>query len=222
MKKTATVLMEARKTPVQARSAVTVEAIFEAAVQVLLKEGTERLTTTRVAERAGVSIGTLYQYFPNKQSLLYAVLELHLLEVLASLEQACAQLHHQPLARMADAVVQAFVDAKLRRADASAALYAIASDLQSAALLKRLSKRVVAAISAMLCTASDGSFVEVQAVAAMLYAAMAGATRATLEAGASVKMVRALREQLVLLCGAYLRAANRNETAHAAAPPVAF
>jgi AcrR family transcriptional regulator len=69
--------LEPRKTPVQARSTVTVEAIYEATFQVLLAVGPDRLTTTRVAERAGVSVGTLYQYFPNKQSLLLSALEKH-------------------------------------------------------------------------------------------------------------------------------------------------
>src|SRR5215831_18074182 len=67
---------EPRKTPVQARSAVTVSAISEATIQVLISHGGDRLTTTRVAERAGVSVGTLYQYYPNKESLLFAVAEL--------------------------------------------------------------------------------------------------------------------------------------------------
>jgi AcrR family transcriptional regulator len=60
------VLLEPRKSPVQARSAASVDAILEATIQVLLHAGKERLTTTRVASRAGVSVGTLYQYFPNK------------------------------------------------------------------------------------------------------------------------------------------------------------
>jgi len=55
-----------------------VEAISEAMIQVLLSHGAERLTTTRVAERAGVSVGTLYQYYRIKRSLLFAVLENHL------------------------------------------------------------------------------------------------------------------------------------------------
>ena len=59
-----------RKTPVQRRSRVTVDAILEATIQVLLAEGLARLTTTRVSERAGVSVGTMYQYFPNKQALI--------------------------------------------------------------------------------------------------------------------------------------------------------
>ena len=71
-------LLEPRKSPVQARSAASVEAILEATIQVLLHVGKERLTTTRVALRAGVSVGTLYQYFPNKSALLRAILKRHL------------------------------------------------------------------------------------------------------------------------------------------------
>lgn len=65
------------------------EAIYEATIQVLLSEGAERLTTTRVAERAGVSVGTLYQYYPNKQSLFFAVLEGHINKVSEAVEAAC-------------------------------------------------------------------------------------------------------------------------------------
>ncbi|RQP22410.1 TetR family transcriptional regulator [Piscinibacter terrae] len=60
-----------RRQPKQARSNELVSAILEAAVQVLAKEGARRFTTTRVAERAGVSVGSVYQYFPNKASILF-------------------------------------------------------------------------------------------------------------------------------------------------------
>lgn len=60
-----------RKQPKQARSAELVTAILDAAVQVLAKEGAQRFTTARVAEKAGVSIGSLYQYFPNKAAILF-------------------------------------------------------------------------------------------------------------------------------------------------------
>ena len=73
--------------PVQARSTASVDAILEAAVQVLLKEGRERLTTRKVADRAGVSVGTLYQYFPNKSALLQAVLRNHLEGVAQPIDQ---------------------------------------------------------------------------------------------------------------------------------------
>lgn len=60
-----------RKQPQQARSAELVSAILEAAVRVLEKEGAQRFTTARVAAKAGVSVGSVYQYFPNKASILF-------------------------------------------------------------------------------------------------------------------------------------------------------
>ena len=63
--------ISSRKQPQQARSTELVAAILQAAVQVLAKEGAQRFTTARVAEKAGVSIGSLYQYFPNKAAILF-------------------------------------------------------------------------------------------------------------------------------------------------------
>lgn len=60
-----------RKQPKQARSNELIAIILEAAVQVLSKEGTQRFTTARVADKAGVSVGSLYQYFPNKAAILF-------------------------------------------------------------------------------------------------------------------------------------------------------
>jgi AcrR family transcriptional regulator len=60
-----------RKQPKQARSSELVSTILEAAVQVLAKEGAQRFTTARVAKKAGFSVGSLYQYFPNKAAILF-------------------------------------------------------------------------------------------------------------------------------------------------------
>lgn len=60
-----------KKQPQQVRSNELVATILDAAVQVLAKEGAQRFTTARVAERAGVSVGSLYQYFPNKAAILF-------------------------------------------------------------------------------------------------------------------------------------------------------
>jgi AcrR family transcriptional regulator len=62
-----------RKTPVQARAKVTWNAILDAAAQVLLARGYEKATTDRIAERAGVSVGSVYEYFPNKESIFAAL-----------------------------------------------------------------------------------------------------------------------------------------------------
>jgi AcrR family transcriptional regulator len=198
--------LEPRKTPVQRRAAVTVGAISEATIQVLLKQGLNRLTTTRVAERAGVSVGTLYQYYPNKESLLFAVLADHLDHVTAAVEAACERARHQPLSDMVKAVVEAFVDAKMERSDVSRALYQFAADLGGPALVKRVGQRSRKALEAMLQTASDIASPPDRFAVEMMFAAMAGATRYVLEAGASPAMIRGLREHLVVLCQSYMRA----------------
>ena len=63
--------ISSRKEPSQARSTGLVAAILEAAAQVLAREGAQRFTTARVAEKAGVSIGSLYQYFHNQAAILF-------------------------------------------------------------------------------------------------------------------------------------------------------
>ncbi|MDO9489901.1 MAG: helix-turn-helix domain-containing protein, partial [Sphingomonadaceae bacterium] len=64
-----------RRSPVQARAAVTVDAILEAGLQLLEADGVAALTTNRIARRAGVSVGTLYQYFDSKADILAALAE---------------------------------------------------------------------------------------------------------------------------------------------------
>jgi len=66
-----------RKEPSQRRSKELVDIIVKATTRVLLKDGYEGCTTNRVAEVAGVSIGSVYQYFPNKESLVVRVMERH-------------------------------------------------------------------------------------------------------------------------------------------------
>lgn len=197
---------EPRKTPIQARAAVTVDAIFEATIQVLLSYGSDRLTTTRVAERAGVSVGTLYQYFPNKRSLLFAVLEDHLGKVAEAVELACKRAHFKPLNDMVREMVEAFVNVKIDRRDISMALYQISADVGGPALVKRVSQRTRKAVEAMLQTAPDTRLVPDKFVIDVMISAMSGAMRSVLEEGASPVMMRRLRENLVLLCQSYMAA----------------
>ncbi|WNZ43607.1 TetR/AcrR family transcriptional regulator [Leptolyngbya boryana CZ1] len=76
-----------RKQPKQERSQVTVEAILSATAHILTENGYDHLTTNRVAERAGVSIGSLYQYFPNKEALIFALAEHHANEMVQLAKQ---------------------------------------------------------------------------------------------------------------------------------------
>jgi hypothetical protein len=66
-----TAVLAVRKRPKQVRSEQLVEDILQAATQVLAREGARRFTTARVAEAAGVSVGSPYQYFPNKEAILF-------------------------------------------------------------------------------------------------------------------------------------------------------
>jgi AcrR family transcriptional regulator len=75
-----------RKRPKQERSEATVEAILQAAAQIFERHGYAAGTTNRIADRAGVSIGSLYQYFPNKDAILVALVHRHLAEGITALQ----------------------------------------------------------------------------------------------------------------------------------------
>lgn len=64
-----------RRLPAQSRARQTVETILEATAQILVEEGSERLTTNHLARKAGFSIGTIYQYFPNREAIVLALIE---------------------------------------------------------------------------------------------------------------------------------------------------
>lgn len=65
----------ARKSPSQARARRTIETILQATAQILTEEGSERLTTNYLARKAGFSVGTIYQYFPNREAIVLALIE---------------------------------------------------------------------------------------------------------------------------------------------------
>lgn len=95
-----------RKPARQKRALVTLEAIRVAAIQVLEREGLEKFSTTKVAERAGVSVGTLYQYYRNADELLQVVVQTELGSSLKSIEHQFAQVPKRERAR---AVVRALL-----------------------------------------------------------------------------------------------------------------
>ncbi len=99
----------ARKQPKQSRSKATVDAIVQAAAQVLIEDGYDRASTNRIAKVAGVSIGSLYQYFPNKEAVLIAVAERHADEMLALLGQTMVDLGAAPIPVAVRTYVQAMI-----------------------------------------------------------------------------------------------------------------
>ena len=80
-----------RRTPRQQRALESCEAIFEATAQLLQQGGLAALSTNRIAERAGVSVGTLYQYFPHKQAILLALGQREIAALRSAVGQALAE-----------------------------------------------------------------------------------------------------------------------------------
>jgi len=201
-------VLEPRKSPVQARSTASVDAILEATLQVLLQAGKERLTTTKVALRAGVSVGTLYQYFPNKSALLKAALKRHLDEVADAIELVCDQQKGQSLEQMAAALMTAFLAAKMRNAKTSVALYAVSSDVDGAKVAREMGVRANQAVVSMLMTAREQLTTDPQLVASMLQGVMAGVSRRLLESPAPEKEFDILQQEMIFLARVYLKACS--------------
>ncbi len=97
MTSTTAALVIPRKEPKQRRSRATVDAILTATAQVLVDRGYDKATTNQIAKRAGVSIGSLYQYFPNKEALVTALCQRHSETVCQNLVDRLGSTHHLPL-----------------------------------------------------------------------------------------------------------------------------
>jgi AcrR family transcriptional regulator len=113
--------ISSRKQPKQARSAELVATILEAAAQVLAKEGAPRFTTARVAEKAGVSIGSLYQYFPNKAAILFRLQSDEWRQTTDLLCDILADVQRPPLERLR-VLVHAFIRSECDEAEMRVAL----------------------------------------------------------------------------------------------------
>lgn len=100
-----------RRRPKQRRARQTVDAILDAVVRVLKREGYAAITTNRIAEVAGVSIGSVYQYFPDKRALFVALHERHIEEIDRVIGRALVEHASSPLDELIRALVDAMVDA---------------------------------------------------------------------------------------------------------------
>jgi len=195
-----------RKQPRQARSVATVDAIFDATIQVLVSAGPRRLTTTRVAERAGVSVGSMYQYFPNKQALFYALNERYLVGLAERIEAACLAQHGAAIAPMVEALVTTYWRAKTERPQVTRALYRSVAELDNEPLIATFAARVDSATAAMLASAVDASFADLPTVTLTLLSTVFGTVRSVFERELPPATADAVCRQLMLMCLAYLAA----------------
>lgn len=208
--------LKPRKTPQQARSAATIEAIHIATIQVLLAGGVGKLTTTRVAERAGVSVGTMYQYYPHKQALLFALVERQFDLIEGAMRDAAERLAGCDLPAIADGLATAWLDAKMADMVASRAIYGIAAEFDLSELMSRAARCMAQMIETLLAQAPDADFPDPASAAFMLAAMLGGSVRVVMEAEASEDSFTCLRRELPRACHAYLAAANRSAASRVA------
>ncbi len=100
-----------RKNASQVRSRATVDALIEATARILVRDGFDKASTNRIAEAAGVSVGSLYQYFPSKEALVAAVIDRHNQDLMKVVRGALAEVAAEPIDRAARKLVTAAIEA---------------------------------------------------------------------------------------------------------------
>ena len=100
-----------RKNASQERSRATVDALIEATARILVREGFDKTSTNRIAEVAGVSVGSLYQYYPGKEALVAAVIDRHNQEIMRVVRSALAEVATQPIEKAVRRLVAVAIEA---------------------------------------------------------------------------------------------------------------
>jgi AcrR family transcriptional regulator len=142
--------IQPRKSPQQSRSIATVDVILEAATRVLSRESLEGFNTNRVAEIAGVSVGSLYQYFPNKAALVTALIDRAQGELADALEALVAQLEESPLEESLQAIAALAIRQQYGNPILAAALDHEEKRLPVQARLRIVEARIVTCTEALL------------------------------------------------------------------------
>ena len=179
-------------------------ALFEASIQVLLGVGYRRFTTTRVAERAGVSVGSLYQYFPNRQALITAVIERYLDELHATIEQHCRELRGSTLDQQVNGLVDAVIGAKWKHIEVSRALHEPLADIGGAQLVSASAVKTAGTIAAVLRSCADASFRDVDRLALLTVISCSSVLQAAITDQTGALGREALRAHMRAMVTGYL------------------
>ncbi|HEX4459575.1 MAG TPA: TetR/AcrR family transcriptional regulator [Polyangia bacterium] len=197
-----------RRRPVQSRSQVTVDIVLQATLQVLCAVGYRKLTTTRVAEVAGVSVGTLYQYFPDKSALVGAVVSRFLGMLTDYLVAAVRAGRDEPPEVVLAAMVRAFVAAKRAHLDAAVGLRPALQDVDYLPLVRAASRRVSAALALLL----RQHIPEAARAARVVVAAVNGAVEAALDERPSLLADDAFEREVIAVAVGYYRVRCASQT----------
>lgn len=185
-----------RKLPRQSRAANTIEAVLEAAVQIVTADGPRALTTTRVAKRSGFAVGTIYQYFANKDELMGAMVRRHVDHVVYFLEIACRDTHGGHPEAMIDALANAFLAANAVRTREVHAIHAVWAQIGKAALLYEGSARLHQATLDMISSIDEIRAARQETISHALASILIGMLHALFEGGMDEALMAVVREQL--------------------------
>jgi len=148
--------LKPRKKPLQSRSTVTVDAIVEATIRILRRDGWAACTTTRIAALAGVSVGSLYQYFPNRNAIAVEIVRQRTRTYLAAVIDADLSAAAAPEDAV-EAAIAAFVIEKRKGLDVSFALRDALPEVQGRQAIIEEARRFVPALQAKLAAAGAGT-----------------------------------------------------------------
>lgn len=149
--------MKSRKSPKQSRSKITVEAILQATTHILLAGGAKALTTNHVAERAGVSIGSLYQYFPNKESLIAALIDQHVQQEIDCLSAVIDEWQGELNESLFRKLIQTIIQIHLDDIDLTKLLHQQVNSLECREALRKATRLFEQVIAALLAKKMDKS-----------------------------------------------------------------
>lgn len=197
--------LPARRAPIQQRSTATVAAILEATTQILAREGLAALTTNAIAERAGISVGSLYQYFSDKQAVLEALVTRHAERVQAGMLAAVQGAGGRPVLDSLAAIVRALIDAERLDPRLSPIVHQLLP-LSGDSPIDRFEADMERLLAGMLAAAPDLRPRDPELAAAVLVRATSGALRTTARRAPDLLADPAFARELTALLRGYLLA----------------
>lgn len=201
--------ISSRKQPQQARSIELVEAVLDAAIQVLASEGAQRFTMARVAERAGVSIGSLYQYFPNKAAILFRLQSDEWARTFQMLRGILEQKATPPLDRLR-AAVHAFICSECEEAGVRTALDDAAPLYRDAPEAHEALQAGAGIMHAFMCEALPDARADQRALAiSLIESTIRSVGKSYLEAPRTPAEIDAFADAMADMFCAYLSKLNR-------------
>jgi AcrR family transcriptional regulator len=182
-----------------------VEAILEATLQVLVHGGQKKLTTTAVAERAGVSVGTLYQYFPDKKSLVTALKLQYVERLLGAVTDAARASTGLSLDQAVRAMLRALIDVKRKNLELTVALREPMADVDGARFARQATAKLVQAVHDVI-VAAEPQTKNADLAARVIVASVEGAVTLGMYEDKRLLASPAFLDELCALVVGYLRA----------------